>query len=136
MIKRDSEPLHLNSERVSALPAETPAPDFTLPSAPDETVSLHDFRGQPVVLAFYTADWSPAGSDDVALYNEMQPEFSRLKAELLAISVDGVWSHLAFAQQRQLRFPLLSDFEPKGALARAYGVYRAHEGTDAHALFV
>jgi peroxiredoxin len=136
MIKRDPERLHPNTEVVSALPAGTPAPDFILHSAPDETVSLHDFRGQPVILAFYTADWSPAGSNELTLYNEMLPAIARLKAELLGISVDGEWSHLAFAQQRQLRFPLLSDFEPKGAVARAYGVYRAHEGTSAHALFV
>src|SRR5436309_7974928 len=96
MIKRDPEALHPNTEVVSALAAGTPAPDFTLHSTPDETVSLHDFRGQPVVLAFYTADWSPAGRDELAVYNEMKPEFSRLKAALLAISVDGVWSHLAF----------------------------------------
>jgi len=103
---------------------------------PDEMVSLHDFRGQPVILAFYPADWSPFSNDELALYNELLPEFARLKAELLGISVDGVWSHLAFAQQRQLRFLLLSDFEPKGTVARAYGVYRAQEGTSALALFV
>ena len=136
MLKPDPEPLHSSAKVVSALPEGTPAPDFTLHSMPDEMVSLHDFRGQPVILAFYPADWSPFSNDELALYNKLLPEFARLKAELLGISVDGVWSHLAFAQQRQLRFPLLSDFEPKGAVARAYGVYRVEEGTSAHALFV
>ena len=136
MLKPDPEPLHPSAKGVSALPAGTPAPDFTLHSMPDEMVSLHDFRGQPVILAFYPADWSSFSNDELALYNKLLPEFARLKAELLGISVDGVWSHLAFAQQRQLRFPLLSDFEPKGTVARAYGVYHAQEGTSAHALFV
>ena len=72
----------------------------------------------------------------MVLYNEILPEFQRYKAELLGISVDGVWCHLAFAQQRRLHFPLLADFEPKGAVARRYGVYRDGDGTTERALFV
>src|SRR3989442_9730564 len=114
----------------------TPAPDFTLPATPDQPVPLRDFRGRPVVLAFYPADWSPVCGDQMALYNEVLPEFQRHDAELLGISVDGAWSHLAFATDRKLHFPLLADFEPKGAVARAYGVYRATEGHSERALFV
>jgi peroxiredoxin len=114
----------------------TPAPDFTLPSGPDRTVSLHDFRGRPVILAFYPADWSPVCGDQMALYNEVFPEFQRYGAELLGISVDGVWSHKAFADSRKLHFSLLADFEPKGSVARAYGVYRDGEGITERALFV
>jgi len=113
-----------------------PAPDFTLHSTPDQTVSLRDFRGRPVILAFYPADWSPVCGDQMALYNEILSEFQRYDAELLGISVDGVWSHLAFTEQRKLHFPLLADFEPKGAVARRYGVYRDGEGTTERALFV
>ena len=120
----------------AALPAGGPAPDFTLHSTPDQSVRLSEFRGRPVVLAFYPADWSPVCGDQMALYNEVLPEFPRLGAELLGLSVDGVWCHLAFAKDRALRFPLLSDFEPKGAVAKAYGVYRDHEGTSERALFV
>src|SRR5437870_6322632 len=116
--------------------AGTRAPDFTLHSAPDQTVSLRDFRGRPVILAFYPADWSPVCGDQMALYNEVLPEFQRHDAELLGISVDGVWCHLAFARDRRLRFPLLADFEPKGAVARRYGVYRARDGFTERALFV
>src|SRR4051812_13982322 len=119
-----------------ALPADTPAPDFSLPSTPDQTVSLADFRGQPVILAFYPADWSPVCGDQMGLYNEILPEFQRLGAELLGLSVDGVWCHLAFAHDRKLRFPLLSDFEPKGGTAKQYGVFRQHDGTSERALFV
>jgi peroxiredoxin len=119
-----------------ALSAGAPAPDFTLPSTPDHAVTLHEFRGRVVILAFYPADWSPVCGDQMALYNEILPEFREDGAELLGISVDGVWCHKAFAEHRKLHFPLLADFEPKGAVARLYGVYRAVEGTTERALFV
>ena len=118
------------------LPPGTPAPDFTLPASPDRTISLKELRGRPVILAFYPADWSPVCGDQMALYNEILPEFETYNAELLGISVDGVWCHGAFAQNRKLRFPLLADFEPKGAVARRYGVYRNDGGTSERALFV
>ena len=118
------------------LASGTEAPDFTLHSTPDQAVSLRDSRGRPVILAFYPADWSPVCGDQMALYNEILPEFQRYRAELLGISVDGAWCHLAFAQHRRLHFPLLADFEPKGAVARRYGVYRDGDGTTERALFV
>jgi peroxiredoxin len=114
----------------------TTAPDFDLRSTPDQTVSLADFRGRPVILAFYPEDWSPVCSDQMALYQAVLPEFRKFDAELFGISVDGVWCHLAFARDRNLHFPLLADFEPKGEVARAYGVYRAKEGTSERALYV
>jgi peroxiredoxin len=119
-----------------AVPAGARAPDFTLHCTPDQAVSLSEFRGQPVILAFYPADWSPVCGDQMALYNEILPEFQRYGAELLGISVDGVWSHIAFTHERKLHFPLLADFEPKGAVAQEYGVYRAQDGTTERALFV
>ena len=119
-----------------ALPVGIPAPEFALPSTPDQCVRLSEFRGQPVVLVFYPADWSPVCGDQVALYNEMLSEFQDLGAQLLGISVDGVWCHGAFSQNRKLHFPLLADFEPKGAVARQYGVYRESDGTTERALFV
>ena len=123
-------------ESPRALSPGTSAPDFRLYTTPDQVISLSDLRGQPVILAFYPADWSPVCGDEVALFNEVLPELRRFRAELLGISVDGVWSHLAFARDRKLQFPLLSDFEPKGAVARRYGVYRRHEGISERALFV
>jgi peroxiredoxin len=112
------------------------APDFKLRSTPDQFVALSDLRGSPVILAFYPADWSPVCGDQMALYNEILPEFRRLKANLLGISVDGAWCHSAFAKDRKLHFPLLSDFEPKGAVARDYGAYRTQDGFCERALFV
>jgi peroxiredoxin len=123
-------------QRATPLPPGTKAPDFKLPWTPDQTVSLAELQGQPVILAFYPADWSPVCSDQMALYQEVLPEFQKFNAELLGISVDGVWSHLAFAKDRNLHFPLLADFEPKGEVARAYHVYRAKVGTSERALYV
>ena len=123
-------------DRMPILAPGSTAPDFSLPSTPDQRVSLADFRGQPVVLAFYPADWSPVCGDQMALYNEMLAEFRRQKAQLLGISVDGVWCHAAFAADRKLHFPLLADFEPKGGVARQYGVYREADGLTERALFV
>jgi len=118
------------------LPAGTRAPDFSLPSTPDQKVSLHEFLGRAVILAFYPADWSPVCGDQMALYNEILPEFRKLGAELLGISVDGIWCHLAFEKDRKLKFPLLADFEPKGAVARDYGIYSPETGASGRALFV
>jgi peroxiredoxin len=118
------------------LPAGTSAPDFTLPVTPDQKLSLRDLRGQPVILAFYPADWSPVCGDQMALYNEVLSEFHKFKAAIVGISVDGAWCHDAFALARKLHFPLLSDFEPKGAVARKYGAYRDADGVAERALFV
>ena len=120
----------------TALVAGTQAPDFSLHATPDQLVSLSDFRGRPVILAFYPADWSPVCGDQMALYNEILTEFQRFDAELIGISVDGAWCHIAFSHDRRLRFPLLSDFEPKGSVARQFGVYREPDGTTERALFV
>ena len=121
---------------LSVLTPGMQAPDFTLRCTPDQSVSLSEFRGRPVVLAFYPADWSPVCGDQMALYNEMLDEFQEFQAELVGISVDGAWCHDAFAKQNKLHFPLLADFEPKGAVARAYGVYDEKDGICERALFV
>jgi peroxiredoxin len=118
------------------LGAGVKAPDFTLKSTPDQSVSLSDFRGRPVILAFYPADWSPVCGDQMSLYNEVLPVFRTHGAVLLGLSVDGTWCHAAFAKDRGLHFPLLADFEPKGAVARRYGVYRVQDGECERALFV
>src|SRR3981189_1004390 len=97
----------------SGLRPATQAPDFTLRCTPDQSVSLSEFRGRPVVLAFYPADWSPVCGDQMALYNEMLDEFQEFQAELLGISVDGAWCDTAFAKHNKLHFPLLADFQPK-----------------------
>ncbi len=118
------------------LSSGTNAPDFTLKKGPDQTLSLAELRGRPVVLVFYPADWSPVCGDELALFNEVLPEFQRYGAQVIGISVDGVWCHKAYAKARNLEFPLLADFEPKGEVSRKYGAYRAPDGFSERALFV
>jgi peroxiredoxin len=112
------------------------APDFVLNKSPDAKLSLSELRGRPVILVFYPADWSPVCGDELALFNECLPEFQRYDAQLVGISVDGVWCHTAYAKARNLEFPLLADFEPKGEVSRRYGAYRAQDGFSERALFV
>jgi peroxiredoxin len=118
------------------LAAGQSAPDFALRTTPDQRVALSAFLGRPVVLVFYPADWSPVCGDQLALYNELRDEWQHHRAQLLGISVDNTWCHIAYARDRRLRFPLLSDFEPKGEVARRYGVYDHDQGTATRALFV
>jgi peroxiredoxin len=112
------------------------APEFALPATPDQKVSLSEFRGENVVLIFYPADWSPVCSDELAVFNEILPMLKDYRAQILGISVDGPWCHQAFMQARKIKFPLLSDFEPKGEVSREYGTYREREGTSERALYV
>ena len=119
-----------------ALEPGAQAAEFDLHATPDQSVRLSDFSGQRLIIAFYPADWSPVCTDQMALYNEVLPEFKRLGAELVGISIDHAWCHVAFAQNRNLHFALLADFHPKGEVARRYGVYDDGVGMSERALFV
>jgi peroxiredoxin len=121
---------------MSLLQNGIPAPDFTLASAPDRTLSLSDLRGRKAVLVFYPADWSPVCSGQLAIYNEVLGLFEKQGAQLLGISVDSRWCHQAWRRDRNLKFPLLADFEPKGEVARRYGVYREQDGTSERAIYL
>ena len=112
------------------------APDFSLKSTSDQEVSLKDFLGKPVILAFYPADFSPVCGSELTLFNEVLPEFKKYDAQLFGISVDNIWSHLAFAKERNLHFPLLSDFNPKGGVSRMYNAYQEEDGLSKRALYV
>ena len=114
----------------------TMAPDFELNATPDQKVKLSELLGKKVIIAFYPADWSPVCSDEMALFNETLKLFSKHNAQLLGISVDSKWSHLAFSHDRKFHFPLLADFEPKGGVSKMFGVYDEKEGESQRALFV
>lgn len=120
----------------TGLPQGTPAPEFRLPTGPDQTLGLADLRGRPAVLAFYPADWSPVCGAQMPLYEQIRPLFAAFDAQVAGISVDGPWCHRAWAEQNDIHYPLLADFEPKGAMSRAYGVYRDQDGISERALFV
>ena len=118
------------------LPIGIMAPDFELYSTPDQKLRLSELKNRKVVLAFYPADWSPVCDDQMSLYNEMGKYFAGHNAQIIGISVDSKWSHLAFAESRKFHFPLLADFEPKGDVARSYEVYDAKTGECKRALYV
>lgn len=118
------------------LPVGTRAPEFALRDPNDELVTIGEFRGSPLVLVFYPLDWSPTCSDQLSLYQAELDEFARFGARLVGVSVDSIYSHGAWAAVRGLTFPLLADFEPKGEVARRYGVYREADGFSERALYV
>jgi len=114
----------------------TTAPDFELNSTPDQKLKLSELLGQKVILAFFPADWSPVCGDQMSLYNETLRFFHKHNAQLIGISVDSKWCHLAYSEHNKFHFPLLSDFEPKGMISKLYGVYDEKEGESQRALFV
>jgi peroxiredoxin len=118
------------------LPVGAVAPDLSLQDASGHVVSLADYRGRAVVLVFYPLDWSPTCSDQLSLYQQESREFERYGAQILAVSVDSIYSHGAWAAVRGLTFPLLADFEPKGEAARGYRVYRQSDGFSERAVYV
>ena len=105
------------------------APDFTLRNQEGEKVSLADYRGRKLMLVFYPADFSPVCGDQFSIYQEVKPQIDETGAELVGISVDSAWAHRAFQEKLGFEFTLLSDFEPKGEVARAYGSYIDRVGT-------
>lgn len=112
------------------------APNFSLFATPDQELGLTELRGRPIILAFYPADWSPVCGDQMALYNETLEFFKKFNAQLIGISVDSKWCHMAFAENRKLHFPLVADFQPKGAVSKSYGAYNEVTGESKRALFV
>ena len=114
----------------------TVAPDFKLKVTPDQSVSLSDFLGKPVILVFYPADFSPVCGGQLALYNELLAEFKKYEAHILGISVDNIWSHLAFTKEKNLHFPLLADFNPKGGVSKLYNAYHEEDGVSERALYL
>ena len=118
------------------LPIGTTATDFALYATPDQEIGLKEFRGRRVILAFYPADWSPVCGDQMALLNESLAFFHRHNADLIGISVDGKWCHRSFSEDRNLHFPLLADFEPKGEVAKRYMAYDNASGECKRILYI
>jgi peroxiredoxin len=113
------------------------APDFVLKDQGQKEVKLSDFKGKKnVVMVFYPLDWSPVCTNEhVCLVNDMK-RFEQLDAQVLGLSVDSVWSHKAFAEKMGITYPLLADFQPRGAVAEKYGVYLADKGITGRAIAI
>lgn len=118
------------------LPAGTKAPDFSLTDTFGINVNLSDYRGSTVMLVFYPLDWSPGCSQQLDLYQQEWNEFEKRDIKVIGISVDSIYSHGAWAAVRNIKFPLLSDFDPKGEVAMKYQVYRESDGFSERALYI
>lgn len=113
------------------------APDFTLPNQDKKEVRVSDFGGKRnVVLMWYPLDWSPTcTSEHMCFVNDMK-QFETLDAEVLGVSVDSVWSHKAFAEKLGIKYSLLADFHPRGAMSEKYGMYLADKGITGRAIAI
>src|SRR5215831_10478505 len=113
------------------------APDFTLQNQNKEEVKLSSFLGKKnVVIVFYPLDWSPVCTNEHACFVNDMKSFETLDAEVLGVSVDSVWSHKAYAEKMGIRYSLLADFQPRGAMAEKYGVFLADKGITGRAIVI
>jgi peroxiredoxin len=113
------------------------APDFTLKDQSQKEIKLSDFAGKKkVVLVFYPLDWSPTCTNEHACFVNDMKQFETLDAEVLGVSVDSVWSHKAYAEKMNIKYALLADFHPKGAMSETYGVYLPEKGITGRAIFI
>jgi len=112
------------------------APDFALKDQNQKEVKLADYRGKKVVIVFYPLDWSPVCTNEHACVVNDMKRFAQLDAQILGISVDSAWSHKAFAEKMGITYPLLADFQPRGAAADKFGVYLADKGITGRAIAI
>lgn len=113
------------------------APDFTLKDQSQNEVKLSDFQGKKnVVILFYPLDWSPVCTNEHVCFVNGMRDFEKLDAQVLGISVDSVWSHKAFAEKIGIHYPLLADFQPRGAVGDKFGVFLAEKGITGRAIAV
>src|SRR5277367_1141628 len=122
---------------IMSIAVGTVAPEFTLMNQDKKEVKLSDFVGKKnVVLMFYPLDWSPTcTSEHACMVNDMR-SFDTLDAEVLGVSVDSVWSHKAYAEKMGIKYSLLADFHPRGAMAEKYGVYLPEKGITGRSIVI
>jgi mycoredoxin-dependent peroxiredoxin len=115
----------------------SPAPEFSLKDQNQQDVKLGDFRGKKrVVMVFYPLDWSPVCTKEHACFVNDMKQFEQLDAQVVGLSVDSVWSHKAYAEKMGIHYPLLADFQPRGAVGAKYGVYLDDKGITGRAIFI
>lgn len=114
-----------------------PAPEFALKDQNQQEVKLADFKGKKnVVMVFYPLDWSPVCTNEHSCFVNEMKQFEQLEAQVLGLSVDSVWSHKAYAEKMGIRYPLLADFHPRGAVAQKYGLYLEDRGITGRAIAI
>jgi len=124
-------------EHIVALTVGQTAPDFTLKDQNQKEVKLSDFAGKKrVVLMFYPLDWSPTCTQEHACFVNDMKNFDTLEAEVLGVSVDSVWSHKAYAEKMGIKYSLLADFHPKGAMSEKYDVYLGEKGITGRSIII
>ena len=120
-----------------AVSVGTAAPDIALKDQDQKEIKLSDFRGKKnVVLVFYPLDWSPTCTKEHACFVNDMKRFEQLDAQVLGISVDSVWSHKAYAEKMGIHYPLLADFQPRGAASDKFGVYMSDKGITGRAIAI
>jgi peroxiredoxin len=108
---------------VAIVVAGQPAPDFTLKTAALEDFTREQLLGRTTVLVFYPFAFSPVCTDQFSVYNDLLEDFGERGATLYGVSCDATYSQTAFKDALGIEIEQLSDFEPKGATCRAFGVY-------------
>ena len=120
-----------------AISVGTAAPDFTLKDQNQKEVKLSDYQGKKkVVIVFYPLDWSPVCTNEHACFVNDMKRLEQLDAQILGVSVDSAWSHKAFAEKMGITYPLLADFQPRGAVGEKFGVYLADKGITGRAIAI
>lgn len=119
-----------------AIAVGQPAPDFTLKDQSQKEVKLSQYLGKNVVLIFYPLDFSPVCTNEHACFVNDMKRFEQLNAQVLGLSVDSSWAHKAFAEKMGIHYPLLADFQPRGAVADKFGVYLADKGITGRAIVI
>jgi peroxiredoxin len=105
-----------------AIASGEPAPEFSLAKEDGAPFTRADLQGRTTVLVFYPFAFSPVCTDQLSIYDELLDDFGAKGATLYGVSCDHSYSQRAFREQLGVRIAQLSDFEPKGAACRAFGV--------------
>lgn len=107
---------------MAVIEAGRPAPEFSLATFDGEAFTRESLLGSTTVLVFYPFAFSPTCTDQLAVYDEVREDFAAQGATLYGVSCDATWSQQAFKEKLGIEMEQLSDFEPKGAACRGFGV--------------
>jgi peroxiredoxin (alkyl hydroperoxide reductase subunit C) len=121
---------------MSIIAPGTPVPDFVLKREDGSDFTNADLQGATTVLVFYPFAFSPVCTDQLSIYDEALDELKQEGAVMYAVSTDATPAQVAFREKLGVSIEQLSDFEPKGAAARAFGAYFEPAGMTNRALVI